>query len=100
MKITHLYQSKKAVALLIILLMISVLFFDINALADDPLSNTVSVTPEGETISSETFTINITCSPGEGIKSFEAELSFDPSIFTVTSVPEGDFLVVMIFSSS
>lgn len=91
MNSNHLYQSKKAAAILIILLMISAFFFDISALADDPLSNTVSVVPESETISSETFTINITCIPSEGVKSFEVELSYDPSIFTVSSVSEGDF---------
>lgn len=91
MKITQFYQSKKAGALLIILFMISVLFFDISALADDPLSNSVSVVAESEIISSETFIINITCSPTEHIKSYEVELSFDPSVFTVNSVTEGDF---------
>lgn len=91
MKINHLFQSKKAVALLIILLMISVLFFDISALADDPLSNTVSVVAESESISDDSFLINVTCNPGEHIKSYEVELSFDPSIFTVNSVVEGDF---------
>ena len=91
MKINHLYQSKKAVTLLIILLIISVLFFDISALADDPLSNTVSVVAESEIICSETFTINITCSPSDHIKSYEVELSFDPNVFTVNSVSEGDF---------
>jgi hypothetical protein len=91
MKINHLNQSKKAVTFLILLLLISISIFDINALADDPLSNTVSVVAESETISSETFTINITCNPSEGVKSFEMDLSFDPSIFTVSDVSEGDF---------
>lgn len=91
MKINHLFQSKKAVALLIILLMISAFFFDICALADDPLSNTVSVVAESESISDDLFLINVTCTPGEQIKSYEVELSFDPSVFTVNSVSEGDF---------
>ena len=85
------YLKKKAVAKLIIFIVLSFCFADVIVTADDPLSNTVSVVPEAEIISGDSFVINVTCSPSDEIKSYEVELSYDPSLFTVSSVSEGDF---------
>jgi len=76
---------------MIIMVLIILSFFNGNVLADDPLTNIVSIVPEDETISSDIFSINVTCTPSENVKSYELELSFDPTVFTITSVSEGDF---------
>jgi len=84
-------QSKKAFEKSVAILIIMFFFFDMIVIAEAPTENTVTVEPESDLISSDTFIINITCTPIEPIKAFEVELSFDPMIFTVNNVSEGDF---------
>lgn len=60
-------------------------------IGDEVFANTMSIIPESSTIHSDQFYINITCTPSEDIKSFECEITFNPSIYSVISVSEGDF---------
>ncbi|MBE3114410.1 MAG: PKD domain-containing protein [Thermoplasmata archaeon] len=57
--------------------------------ASDP--TIVQVIPFGQTVSAgQTFTINISCTPGQPIKSFELKVSFNPSLLQANSVTEGN----------
>lgn len=85
------YFIQKGNACFIMILLILFLFSDSLVIADQPMSNMVSVIAENETITSDSFIINITCNPGEPIKSFEFDLDFDQTLFSVCSVSEGDF---------
>jgi cell division protein FtsL len=51
----------------------------------------VNIDPSNQTINaSDTFTVNVSCVPGQPIKSFEFKLSFNPLILQANSVIEGD----------
>jgi len=76
---------KKIIIALIILLST----ITITVSADE--TSSVSIDPSNQTVSSgETFSIDVTCVPGQPIKSFEFQLLFDPSILQISSVIEGD----------
>ncbi len=54
-------------------------------------TTTVSIAPSSQTVSPESnFTVNVSCAPGQPIKSFELKLSFNASLLQVTSVTEGN----------
>ncbi len=56
--------------------------------ADSP--TLVQVNPATKTVSAgQTFSISISCTPGQTIKSFELKLSFNPSLLHANSVTEG-----------
>ena len=51
----------------------------------------IQVIPLGQIVSAgQTFIINITCSPGQPIKSFELKVSFNPSLLQANSVTAGN----------
>ncbi|MBN1280951.1 MAG: PKD domain-containing protein [Candidatus Thermoplasmatota archaeon] len=50
----------------------------------------VFVDPSSQTVlAQETFTVAIACTPGQPIKSFELQVTFNPSVLHATSVTEG-----------
>jgi uncharacterized repeat protein (TIGR02543 family) len=56
--------------------------------ADNP--TLVYVSPASKTVSAgQTFTITIQCTPGQPIKSYELQVSFDPTLLLANSVTEG-----------
>ena len=56
--------------------------------ADGP--TLVQVSPASKTVSAgQAFTINIECTPGQPMKSYELKVSFDPTLLQATSVTEG-----------
>ena len=56
--------------------------------ADGP--TLVQVSPVSKTVSAgQTFSINIACTPGQTIKSYELKLSFNPTLLQANSVTEG-----------
>jgi uncharacterized repeat protein (TIGR02543 family) len=56
--------------------------------ADGP--TLVQVNPASKTVSAgQTFTISISCTPGQTIKSYELKLSFNPTLLHANSVSEG-----------
>ena len=72
----------------IIIFLIIILFGSISAFAD---VTELMINPSSQTVSaSETFNINLYCVPGEPIKGYELELSFDASLVKAISVTEGD----------
>jgi hypothetical protein len=51
----------------------------------------VFVSPSSQTVSAgQTFTVNVSCTPGQLIKSFEFKVSFDPSLLQANAVAEGN----------
>jgi hypothetical protein len=71
----------------IILLLLTVL--PMSSEADGP--TLVQVNPISKTVSAgQTFTLNITCTPGQSIKSFEFCISYNPSLLQANSVSEGN----------
>lgn len=74
---------------IIIALIILLSTITITVSADE--TSSVSIDPSNQTVSSgETFSIDVTCAPGQPIKSFEFQLLFNPSLLQVNSVIEGD----------
>jgi hypothetical protein len=73
--------------LVAILLVIGVIPFPIQA--DSP--TLVQVSPASKSVSAgQTFTLNISCTPGQPIKSYEFKISFNPSLLQANSVTEGN----------
>ena len=74
------------------ILLIFVLFIGsmtISVQATEP--TLVQVIPLNQSVSAgQTFTVNISCSPGQPIKSFEMKVSYNPSLLQVNSVTEGN----------
>lgn len=71
---------------IILLVLMTVIPFPISA--TDP--TLVQVTPASKTVSAgQTFSINISCTPGQSIKSYELKLSFNPALLQANSVSEG-----------
>lgn len=65
------------------------LFSVITCSAED---TTVRITPSQQLVSpGDSFSFNVTCTPGQPVKSFELKLCFDPSLMSVSSVSEGLF---------
>ncbi len=80
------FRYMKAAALAIIILL-SAITLTVNAAE----TTTVSIDPSSQIVSSgETFSVNVSCVPGQSIKSFEFQLSFNASLLQVNSVTEGD----------
>jgi hypothetical protein len=51
----------------------------------------VRVSPLSQTVSAgQTFTVNVSCTPGQLIKSFELKVSFNPSLLQANAVTEGN----------
>ena len=74
-----------------IIITITILLGAITLTVDAADTTTVSIDPSSQIVSSgETFTVNVSCVPGQPIKSFEFKLSFDASLLQVNSVTEGD----------
>ena len=56
-----------------------------------PGDTTISISPASQTIETKmTFSIEVYCVPGEPIKGYELEISFDSSLLKAVSVSEGD----------
>ncbi len=71
---------------LVIFLVIGAAPFPIEA--DSP--TVVSISPASKTVSAgQTFTIDVLCTPGQPIKSYEFKVAFNPSLLQANSVTEG-----------
>jgi uncharacterized repeat protein (TIGR02543 family) len=70
----------------IILLLVIVLPLPIKA--DE--STLIQISPSSKTVSAgQTFSLDITCVPGQSIKSYELKISFNPSLLHINTVTEG-----------
>jgi len=82
-------RKSKAVALFIGV--ISALLSGVVTIMGDEGDTLVGVDPVSQTVApGETFTVNVSCVPGQPVKSFELKLSFDASLVQANSVTEGD----------
>jgi len=71
----------------VILLLIAVI--PLRVLADNP--TLVYVSPASKTVSAgQTFTMTVACTPGQLIKSYELQISFNPTFLLANSVTEGN----------
>lgn len=71
-----------------LLLLVFLMILPLPGSADDPTF--VQVSPLNKTVSAgQTFSIDIMCTPGQNIKSYELKLSYDPSLLQANSVTEG-----------
>ena len=78
-------------ALKSIIMTIVLLFGFVIPTVDAAETTTVSIDPLSQIISSEeSFTVNVSCVPGQPIRAFEFHLSFNASLLQVNSVTEGD----------
>jgi len=84
-------KKSKFEASIVIIMVIIVAFGALTFTVDAAETTTVSINPSSKIVSSgETFTVDVLCSPGQPIKSFEFRLSFNPSLLQVNSVTEGN----------
>jgi hypothetical protein len=82
-------KSKEAV--LFAGMIISAFIFGAITIVRGEENTLVSIDPTSKTVSpNETFTVNVSCVPGQAIKSFEFKLSFNASLLQANSVSEGD----------
>ncbi len=83
--------GKSKAAVLFAGMMISTIVFGTVTTVGDDGDTLISIDPVSKTVSpGETFTVNVSCVPGQPIKSFEFKLSFNASLLQVNSVSEGD----------
>ena len=71
---------------------IVVILFGTTTLTGDPLGmTTVGIDPPSQMVSAgDTFTVNVSCVPGQPINAFELKLSFDASLLQANSVTQGN----------
>lgn len=84
--INRIQLSRKVIFVIAILILLLTVSVD----ADEG-DTIVSIDPSSQTVSPESnFTVNVSCAPGQPIKSFELKLSFNASLLQVNSVTEGN----------
>jgi len=82
--------SKSKAAAFFVGMMSAIVFASVTTVGDEG-DTLVSVDPQSKTVApGETFTVNVSCVPGQPIKSFEFKVSFNASLLQVNSVSEGD----------
>jgi hypothetical protein len=85
-------KGKKKISSLVAIFIASVIFMNVIPLlveATDP--TLVRIIPTIKTVSAgQTFTLNVSCTPGQSIKSYEFKVSFNPALLQANSVTEGN----------
>jgi len=83
------YDKSKAAVLYALMIVSAVVFSSVIVVGDE--NTIVCIDPASKTVSpGETFSVNVSCVPGQTIKSFEFRLSFNASLLQANSVTEGD----------
>lgn len=83
------FRKLKAIALFTVI--ISFIVFGASIVVGDGEVTLVSINPVTQSVSKgETFNVNVSCIPGQPIKSFEFKLSFNALFLHANSVSEGD----------
>ncbi|UCF12945.1 MAG: hypothetical protein JSW06_01480 [Thermoplasmatales archaeon] len=84
-------QSRKSSAIATIFITLLILLGTVTITVYASGTTIVNIDPSSQIVSpGNNFTINVSCAPGQPIKSFELKLSFNPSILQVNSVTEGN----------
>ena len=84
------YKSSLCV-LFTFIFMLSFINFTISVRSDPFNDTTISFNPTGQTVNTSTsFTVDVYCVPGQPIKGFELEISFDKSLINAVYVVEGN----------
>jgi len=84
-------ERKSKTAVLFAGMMIGAVVFGAITVVGDGDDTLVGISPVNSTVSpGQTFTVNVSCTPGQPIKSFEFQLSFNASLLQANSVSEGD----------
>ncbi|MBN1280953.1 MAG: hypothetical protein JXA00_04820 [Candidatus Thermoplasmatota archaeon] len=82
--------KKKGSCLVSLFLAVIVILGGLSVLVSADNPTVVYVSPNSLTVSAgQTFTLDIACTPGQMIKSYELKLSFDPSLVHANQVTEG-----------
>lgn len=85
----HLRKRKSNV--LLVFLIVFLLLFRVFTLVADFVETVVNISPLSKVVTpGSNFTLNVSCIPGQPIKSFELKLSFNPSVLEATNVSEGN----------
>ena len=72
-------------------LMLAVMLLAVPGVGADELDIIINIGPASQTVDAgETFTVNVSCTPGRPIKAYEFKVSFDASLLQANSVVEGD----------
>jgi len=83
---------EKRVSLLLTIFVAVILLMGVVPLLVEAASPTlVRIIPANRTVSAgQTFTLNVSCTPGQSIKSYEFKVSFNPTLLQANSVTEGN----------
>ena len=85
------FRNKKSNAVTTVIIAVMILLGTVTIIVYASDNTAVSIDPSSQIVSpEETFTVNVSCVPGQPIKSFEFQLSFNASLLQVNSVTEGD----------
>jgi len=72
-------------------LLATVMMITLPTAVADELDTAVRIEPASQTVDAgETFTVNVTCVPGQPMKAYEFKVSFDASLLVANSVTEGN----------
>lgn len=81
-------QKNGAISTIVIVLVFLLGFIPFQVIADNPTQ--IYVNPSSKTVSAgQTFSLTISCTPGQPIKSYEFKVLFNPSYLIANSVSEG-----------
>jgi len=82
-------ENAKIYTSVVFIILIAIIFRAPTAIADS--DTIVSINPSNQIVTyEETFSVEVYCIPGQPIKSYELELSFDPLLLEANSISEGD----------
>jgi len=81
-------KKESTFSIFYIILLLLMMILPVPTTADSP--TLVYVNPASKTVSAgQTFSISISCTPGQTIKSYELKLTFNPSLVHANSITEG-----------
>ncbi len=81
-------KQSMLLSVLCVIILLIMIFVPIPISADSP--TLVAVSPASKTVSAgQTFSLTISCTPGQAIKSYELKLAFNPTLLHANSVTEG-----------
>lgn len=88
MKIWNIKNKQTMFSTFCLLMLVFLVITPLPGSADDP--TIVNVSPVSKTVSAgQIVTLDIICTPGQSIKSYELKLSFNPALLQANSVSEG-----------
>jgi hypothetical protein len=85
------FQNRKTNTIAIVIITLLIILGTVTITVYASGSTIINIDPSSQIVSSgDNFIVNVSCAPGQAIKSFEIKLSFNPSLLQVNSVTEGN----------